>query len=78
LPRVSNLPRGVLSTGGVLIQSLGILWIAYGIIFGDHLSNLNFFINVLIVPIFSICDLLFCWILSKRYSYSATKETIEK
>ncbi|MBK9781906.1 MAG: hypothetical protein IPP55_17985 [Anaerolineales bacterium] len=58
LPRASNLPKGVISTGAVLSQFWGILYVTYGIV-SNRLTEENIFIHAFAVTILIIG--IFCF-----------------
>jgi hypothetical protein len=76
-PRATNIPKGVIATGSVGSQLLGILLIAYSIVF-NYPSNQNIFIHALILFILPSSILLLCWALYKRFPYFVSNAKSEK
>jgi len=71
LPKASNIPKGVISTGAALSQFWGILYVTYGIV-SNRLTEQNVYIHGFALITLMIGIFLLCWLLDKRYQFPVT------
>ncbi len=60
MSKARSIPRGIMSISSLMGQLVGLLWIAYGLIF-SYLPNKNIIIHGIFLLAGSILINIFCW-----------------